>query len=164
MKHIHNLTDLFVEQLKEQYSGERQQLEVFPKLREKTSTKELQQIIDSHIGKTKKQIQRLEHIFSLLERNLHGEVNIGVKGLVEEALELAERCIEEEVRDAGIITSIQHLHHHNIARYGSICTYAKELQFQEIKQLLGESLKEEKQNDLYLSHLAETNINIGAIA
>lgn len=163
MKHIHDLKELFIEQLKEQYDGERQQLEAFPKLRERTSTKTLLQSIDYHIGKTKKQMQRLERIFSSLDRNLHGEENKGVKGLIEEALELAERCVNEGVRDAGIITAIQHLNHHNIASYGTLCIYAKELGMDEIKKWLGESLTEEKLTDQDLSTLAETSINLKAI-
>lgn len=163
MKHIDDLKGLFIEQLKEQYDGERQQLEAFPKLRERTSNKALQQSIDHHIGKTKKQMQQLEHVFSLLSRNLHGEENKGVKGLIEEAIELVTRCVNEEVRDAGIITSIQHLNHHNIASYGTLCIYAKELGMDEIKQLLGKSLTEEKLTDQGLSNLAEISINLKAI-
>ena len=137
MKHIHDLKDLFVEQLKEQYSGERQQLEALAKLREKTSTRALQQSIDFHLGRTRQQMQRLEEVFSLLGRNLHGEENVGVKGLIAEAFELAERCTGDKVRDAGIITSIQHLNHHNIASYGTLCAYARELGLDEVKLQLG---------------------------
>jgi len=163
MKHIHDLEELFVEQLKEQYDGERQQLEVFPKLRARIVTEELQSSIDHHIGKTKTQMQRLERVFSLLDRNVHGEMNKGVRGLVEEAMELAARCVNERVREAGAITSIQHFNHHNIATYGALRTYAEELGMDEIKRLLTNSLEEEKLTDQDLSGLAEVSINLRAI-
>ncbi|WPP49805.1 YciE/YciF ferroxidase family protein [Catalinimonas niigatensis] len=163
MKFIQDLNELLVEQLKEQNDGERQQLEAFPKLRERTSSNELQKSIDHQLGTKRKHLQRIEQIFSLLQRNFHGEINKGVKGLLEEAEELAVRCTDAAVRDAGIITSIQHLCHHNMASYGTLSVFAKELRLLEIKELLGESLSEEKEIDLDLSILAKTHINPKAI-
>ena len=163
MKHIHDLKGLFIEQLKEQYDGERRQLEALPKLRGNTATQELQLSIDHHIGRTRQQMQRMENVFSILERNLHGEVNKGVQGLVEEAMELAARCVNNDVRDAGIITSIQHLNHHNIASYGTLCTYAAELKMDKISELLRQSLQEERQTDQDLSALAKASVNLKAI-
>ncbi len=159
MKKIENLRELFIHQLKEQYQGERQQVVALPKLRKKSSDKELQHSIDYHIGKTKKQINRLDQIFTFLKRNLHGEVNVGVFGLIEEAYELAERCTNDKIRDAGIITSIQHLNHHNIASYNSLIKYANELDMKKIKKLLEKSLEEEKLTDQSLSDLVAKGIN-----
>ncbi|MEK6480632.1 DUF892 family protein [Catalinimonas sp. 4WD22] len=163
MKYIQDLKELFVEQLKEQNDGERQQLEALPKLRESSSSKELQQSIDHLIGTKRKHMQRITQIFSLLQRNIHGEENKGVKGLTAEALEMVKRCTDAAVRDAGIITSIQHLCHHNIASYGTLSVFAKELGLFEIKELLEESLSEEKGVDLDLSKLAILHINSKAI-
>ena len=163
MKHIHNLKELLIEQLQEQYDGEKQQLEAFPKLREKSTDNGLKQIVDSHIGKTRKQMQRIVSIFSMLNRDLYGEENKGIKGLVEEALDIAKRCTDEDTRDASIVTSIQHFNHHNIASYGTLCAYAKSLDMYKIKQVLRECLEEEKQTDESLSTLAEMSINPNAI-
>ncbi|MEO9485234.1 MAG: DUF892 family protein [Ekhidna sp.] len=163
MKNITDFMGLFVEQLKEQKDGERQQLEALKKLREKTTSTTLRGVIDAHIGKTKGQIERLEDVFSLLGRNIRGENNMGVGGLIEEAFELEKRCTDDDVRDAGIITSIQHLNHHNIASYGTLSIYADELEEYNVAVLLKESLEEEKQTDARLSELAEEEINLRAI-
>lgn len=163
MKHINNLNDLLVEQLREQLDAERQQLQALPSLRENTSTSKLQQIIDFHIGKTRKQMTRLEEVFSILGRNLRGEQNMAVTGLIKEAQELVDRCVTPEVKDAGIITSVQHFNHHNIASYGSLYAYAEELGMSEVSELLTVSLQEEQQIDFRLSELAKQNINPGAI-
>ncbi|MEO9870590.1 YciE/YciF ferroxidase family protein [Ekhidna sp.] len=163
MKNIIDFMGLFVEQLKEQKDGERQQLEALKKLREQTTSNALQGAIDVHIGKTREQMERLEDVFSLLERNIHGENNMGVKGLIDEAFELEMRCTDDDVRDAGIIASIQHLNHHNIASYGTLCTYAEELAEKNVAILLRESLAEEKNTDRMLSGLAKEEINLRAI-
>ncbi len=163
MKNIIDFKGLFVEQLKEQNDGERQQLEALKKLRSKITSHALKGAIDEHIGKTRSQMERLENIFSLLGRNIHGETNMGVKGLIEEAFELEGRCTDDDVRDAGIITSIQHLNHHNIASYGTLSIYADELEEYNVAMLLRESLEEEKRTDSKLSELAEEEINLRAI-
>lgn len=164
MRQLHDLSELFVEQLKEQYDGERQQVEsLLPQMRAKTSTKALQQSIDHHIGKTRNHLKRLKNIFTLLGRNSHGEVNIGVKGLIEESFDLVKRCVDKEVRDAGIVTAIQHLNHHNIASYGTLTAYAKVLGMEDIQDLLKQCLDEEKATDKNLSVIAEISINYRAI-
>lgn len=163
MRHIKNFKDLFVEQLKEQFHGERQQEEALLTLREKTANSLLLQTIDHHIGQVKRQMMRMERVFELLDRNLHGEENVGVKGLIQEAIELSERCINDAVRDAGILASIQQLNHHNIASFGTLTTYAKELEMEEIKILLGASLEEQKSIDQDLSSLAVRSINLMAM-
>jgi ferritin-like metal-binding protein YciE len=152
MKVLLDLNELFIEQLREQYDGERRQLMVFPRLRSYSSSSALQQMIDHHIGTTKTQIRRLDRIFSKMKRNLHGEQNKAIEGLISEALELAGRCPEDSLRDLGISSSIRHFNHHDIATYSSLYVYASKLELPEIKLLLEESLKEEKKNDsdLYL--------------
>ena len=163
MEKIPDLHELFVEQLREQYDGERQLLLALQKLRESVTTESLHQFIDHHIGKTKTQMMRLDSIFSFLGRNLRGEVNLGVKGLVAEALGIVKRCTTSSVMDAGIIASIQRLNHYNMASYGTLHTYASELKMDEIKPLLKECLLEEKKMDSRLSDLAEYNVNLRAI-
>ncbi|MCX2743746.1 DUF892 family protein [Mangrovivirga sp. M17] len=163
MRHIKNFEDLFVEQLKEQFHGERQQHGALMTLREKATDTSLLQAIDHHIGQVKRQMKSMERVFELLNRNLHGEENVGVKGLIQEAIELAERCTNDAVRDAGILSSIQQLNHHNIASFGTLCTYAKELGLEEIKLLLGGSLEEQKSIDQDLSSLAIDSINLMAM-
>lgn len=163
MKHIRNILELFVEQLKEQYSGERLQLEALPKLRELTTNPALHQLIDHHIGKTRQQLKRLDHVFRLIERNLHGEENLGVKGLINEAIELAERCADDLTRDAGIITSVQHMNHHNIASYRTLKLLAEGLKLEGVKALLNQSLKEEKSIDNSLFGLAKVQLNLDEI-
>ncbi|WP_186754997.1 YciE/YciF ferroxidase family protein [Echinicola salinicaeni] len=163
MKSIHNLEELFFEQLKEQYHATREQFETYPKLRDKTSNSSLQEAIDFHIGHARNQMERIDHIFNSLNRNRHGEENLAVKGLIQEAIELAQRCTDPAARDAGIIASIQHYNHYNIASYGILSTYAKELNLDDSKKALHLSLQEEKTVDQHLSALAEKVVNLDAI-
>lgn len=152
MKYLSDLAELFVVQLREQYDGGRQQLLFFPKLRAFATSTELQQLIDHQIGTTKAQMHRLDQIFSLLKRNLHGAKNDAIKGLITEAKELAERCPDDNVRDIAINSSLRQFNHHNIASYTALFIYSGNLDLFEIKVMLKDSLEEEKEIDteLYL--------------
>lgn len=158
-KEIFDLYDLLLEQLRDLYDGEQQQLEVLPKLDELADSFELEEIIEYHRKETLRQYERLEDIFRKLEENPEGESCDGVKGLIKETLKLAKRCRNPEVCDAAIITSLQHINHYEIAGYGTAIAYAKQLNRHDIGELLLETLREERASDMGLSEIAETHVN-----
>lgn len=159
---IYDLYDLLLEQLRDLYDGELQQLKVLPGLNEMATSFELGEIIDSHERETKNQVMRLKKIFKLLDENPDGEYCEGIRGLIAEARKLADRCKNEEVCDAALITAIQHINHYEMAGYGTAVAYAKTLGRDEIAELLLETLREEKDADMGLSNLAENYINADA--
>lgn len=159
---IFDLYDLMMEQVRDLYDGEKQQLEVFPVFDDMASSFELQEIIEHHEQETKRQKVRLESIFTMLKEDPEGESCDGINGLIKEALKLAKRCKNPEVIDSALITSIQHINHYEMAGYGTAIAYAKALERHDVAEQLLETLREEKQADWGLSDLAEGQINIDA--
>ncbi len=158
MKQIHDFKGLFVEQLNEQYEGERLQLLFFPQLRQKTDAVELQAVIDEHTKKAERHIQRLEEIFDSIEEPVHMEENRGIEGLIQEADELVKRCPERRIRDAAIAIAIQHLHNHNISSYKTLSAYAEDLALDNVSVLIQASLYEEKESENQIASLNEENL------
>lgn len=156
---IVDLYDLLLEQMRDLYDGEQQQLDVLPKLDELADSFELEEIIEYHRKETIRQMERMEEAFRHLDEKPSGESCDGIKGLIKETLKLAERCKNSEVRDAAIITSLQHINHYEIAGYGTAIAYAKQLQRHDVGELLLENLREEKASDMGLSEIAESQIN-----
>ncbi|SMO63420.1 ferritin-like domain-containing protein [Fodinibius sediminis] len=156
---IVNLYDLLLEQLRDLYDGEQQQLAALKKFDELADSFELIEIIEYHRKETKEQVGRLEEIFDLLEEKPEGEHCDGIKGLIREALKLAERCQNPEVCDAGLITSLQHINHYEIAGYGTAIAYAKQLKKHDVGEVLLNTLREEKASDLGLNEIAENRVN-----
>ncbi|NGP76582.1 DUF892 family protein [Balneolaceae bacterium YR4-1] len=156
---IFDLYDLLMEQLRDLYDGEQQQLEILPKLDELADSFELEEIVEYHRKETIRQKDRLEKIFRLLKEEPEGESCDGIKGLIRETLKLARRCKNPEVRDASIITSLQHINHYEMAGYGTAIAYAKQLNRHDLAELLLETLREEKASDMGLSEIAENHIN-----
>jgi ferritin-like metal-binding protein YciE len=87
-----------------------------------------------------------------------------MKGICKEGEEMIDVQAEPEVRDAGLIAAAQKVEHYEIASYGCVCTWAEQLGLSELKQLLGETLEEEKETDAKLSRLAEAKINLPSAA
>lgn len=162
MEKIETLHDLFLEQVRDLYNGELQQLAVLPKFREKAYNPELEDIIDFHVKETKTQIKRLELAFKILGKAPQGEQCKGLKTLITMAIELIDRCIDPEVRDAVIVVSLQKINHYEIAGYGTAIAYAKALNQDDVAATLVDTIREEKQSDADLTKLAQEKINIKA--
>lgn len=160
---VSTLNDLFVKELRDMYSGERQLVKALPKMAKKANSPDLQKAIEKHLGETKTQVDRLERAFELLAVSERGPVCKGIKGILEEGTELLEETDKDDVRDAGMIGSAQRVEHYEIAAYGALREYANVLGHSEIVVLLEKSLEEEKAADRKLTELAEQGINAMAI-
>lgn len=158
-KDIFDLYDLMLEQLRDLYDGELQQIKFLEDQSEIAETYELNEFLSYHLKETNRQIRRIEEVFSILNEESSGESCDGIKGLIKESQKLADRCMNNEVRDAALITAIQHINHYEVAGYGTAIAYAKAMDRHDIAELLLETLREEKRADMGLSDLAENQIN-----
>ena len=60
---------------------------------------------------------------------------------------------------SALIAAAQAVEHYEISRYGTLKTWAEELELTQAIALLGETLDEEEATDETLSMLAESSIN-----
>lgn len=58
-----------------------------------------------------------------------------------------------------MIAQAQRIEHYEIAGYGSVCTYAEQLDQTDAYRMLSETLREEKHTDDKLNKLATDSIN-----
>jgi ferritin-like metal-binding protein YciE len=160
---IENLHQLFVEQLRDLYDGEQQITEALPKLIDKATNPQLKSALTEHLEVTRQQIERLDQIFSQLGEDASGETCKGMKGVIKEGDDLVGKANDPAVRDASIITSAQRVEHYEMAGYGTVKTYARQLGQQQFAQILDQILSEEKEADEKLNQIAES-VNIEAKA
>jgi ferritin-like metal-binding protein YciE len=160
---LENLQNLFVEQLRDLYDGEKQITKALPKLIEKANNPELKDALQEHLDVTNEQIKRLEQIFHILGEKASGETCKGMKGVLAEGDSVVGDAEDNSVRDASIIASAQRVEHYEIAGYGTVRTYAKLLGKNDIANLLEQTLQEEKEADQTLSEIAES-VNVEAKA
>jgi len=159
---LDTLKDLYVEEIKDLYSAEKQLIKALPKMAKAASDKQLQQAFRTHLRQTAEHAARLEQICKDLGVSPRGEKCVGMEGLIEEGSELIKENPNPDVLDAGLISKAQHVEHYEMAGYGTVRTYARQLGFDSHADLLQQTLNEEGQTDHLLTALAESGINIEA--
>jgi len=155
-KKLESLKDLYIHELKDIYSAEKQITKALPKLIKAVNSKELKAGFQEHLEQTKKQITRLDTIFARLSENSSGPKCKGMEGLLEEGKDFSKEEAAPAVLDAGLIVGAQKVEHYEIAAYGSLCTFAGLLGYQEDLDLLKQSIEEEEATDKKLTQLSET--------
>jgi len=148
--------ELFVEELKDIYSAEKQAVKAYPRLTKAVQSEELKEAMQEHLEQTKGQVERLERIFEILDKRSSGKTCEGMKGLVQEAQSLVEEIENGPVLDGAIIGALQRVEHYEIAAYGTVATLAEAMGQEEVKELLGETLEEEKETDERLTQVAQS--------
>lgn len=157
------LEDLFHGVLQDVYYAEKQLLKTLPKMAKKATSEELAAAFTEHRDQTEGQIQRLDQAFEMIGKKPRGKKCDAILGIIEEGKEVMEEAEDEEVLDAGLIGAAQAAEHYEIARYGTLCAWAKQLGKPQLARLLHQTLEEEKQTDELLTEIAEGSVNKAAL-
>jgi len=148
-----NLQELFVEEVRDIYDAEKQLVKALPKMAKAAESAELRAAFEEHLEITRAHVGRLEEVFKGLGMAARGKTCEGMKGLIEEGQEAMEE-MEGTVLDAALIASAQKVEHYEIATYGTLATFAEVLGLEDAKDLLGQTLDEEKEADEKLTQIA----------
>jgi len=159
---LNTLKDLYIHELKDLYSAEKQIIKALPKLAKAASNPDLAAGFKLHLEETKEHAARLEKILSSHGQTTRGPKCKGMEGVVTEGAEMIEEEADEEVRDAGLIAAAQRVEHYEMAGYGTARTYAELLGDKEGAKLLQTTLDEEAATDEKLTDLATSVINVAA--
>lgn len=159
---LNSLHDLYIEELRDLYNAENQLIKALPKMAKRATSVELRSALEEHLQQTRGQVERLDIIFHRLDESPKGSTCEGMKGIIEEGEDLMDVDAPGMVCDAGIISSAQRVEHYEIAGYGTVRTYARQLGFEDDARLLQETLDEEGEADKKLTSIAESRVNIEA--
>jgi ferritin-like metal-binding protein YciE len=159
---MRTLQDLLVHEIKDLYSAEKQLLKVLPKMAKAATHAELKQGFETHLGETEEQVNRLERIMETMEIPTRVPKCKAMEGLIEEGQDILNEEMEDDVRDAALISSAQRVEHYEIAGYGCARTFAEQLGHEEAARMLQETLDEEKATDEKLTQIAMQGVNLEA--
>jgi ferritin-like metal-binding protein YciE len=159
MQNDKNLKELFAETLKDIYFAEKQILRALPKMAREAASPELRQAFETHRDQTEGHVERLNQVFELIGRPARGKTCEAILGIIDEAKEIMEEFKGAEALDAGLASSAQAVEHYEIARYGTLKTWAQQLGLNDAAKLLDQTLQEEIKTDQLLSKLATSSIN-----
>lgn len=159
---LETLKDLYIHELKDLYSAEKQIIKALPKMIKAASDQTLIDGFKLHLEQTKEQAVRLEQILKNHGESTRGPACKGMEGVIAEGQEMIEEDATDEVRDAGLIASAQRVEHYEIAGYGCARTYAEALGDKEGAALLQTTLNEEILTDKSLTKVAKSVVNLKA--
>ena len=154
------LTEFFYGELKDIYWAEKHLVKTLPKMTKAATSNALKTAFTNHLSETKVHCERLEKVFSLLNKKPQAKKCEAMEGITKEG----EGIIEETeagtaTRDVGLILAAQKVEHYEIATYGGLIQLAKTLGLEECAEIMVQTLNEEKSADEGLTEIAENNIN-----
>ncbi|KOP57614.1 MULTISPECIES: ferritin-like domain-containing protein [Pseudomonas syringae group] len=156
------IKDLFIHELSDVYSAEKQITKALPRLARASTNPLLAEAFKAHLEETNGQIERIDQLVEAEGLKLKRMKCVAMEGLIEESKELLDEIEKGEVLDAGLIGACQKVEHYEIASYGTLIAMAKHLGMKEAVKLLSATLAEEKGADEKLTAIAEQGGNQAA--
>lgn len=153
------LETLFHDSLRDIYYAERKILKSMPKMARAIQSPEVREAMEKHRVETEGQIERIQQIFEMLGKRAQAKTCPAIDGIIEEAEEILESYGDSPALDAGIVASVQAVEHYEIARYGTLKSWAQALGMKDAQALIEQSLAEETATDKLMSKLATASVN-----
>lgn len=151
-----NLDTLFHETLKDIYYAERKIGAALRKMAKAANDPDLKAAFEMHEQETHAQYERLTEVFSAIGKQPRGKTCDAIEGIIAEATEIMDEFKDSPALDAGLLAAAQAVEHYEIARYGTLKTWAQQLGLTDAVGLLNETLQEEVATDKILSRLAKS--------
>lgn len=157
------LHDLLLMKLQALYDIETQLVSALPKMAKKAMNEDLSEAFTEHLEETKVHVGRLDQAFDILDKKPKKLKCEGIRGIIEDAEWVLKKIDDPAARDANTIAAAQYAEHYEMAGYQSAVEWAELLGFNDISELLRQTLEEEKTASDKLSSLASGGIDEAAM-
>lgn len=161
---VENFQDLFRVELCYAYDCEQKLVKKgLPAMIENATSPQLRTGLEQHLQETQSHVSRLERVFAIVGIEPDTEKNAVFDKLSDAVKDAIDETDNESLRDAALILCGNFVEHYEIALYGSLVSYARQLGYSEAAHLLEQTLQEEKAADAKLTQLGESFINTSAV-
>ena len=151
---LRSLKDVYVDQLKDMYSAEKQTMEALPAMIDAAQDADLVAAFQEHLGQTEFQMQTVREILDDLDENPTSTVCKAMEGLLKEGSEIINEKGYKNAKDAALILAAQKVEHYEIATYGGLVTFARTLGYKDAARKLQMCLDQEYDADQKLDDIA----------
>lgn len=148
------LHDAFYDMLKDVYYAEKQSVKACKKSAKAAEHAELKQAFEAHAEESAHQVERLTQVFEIIGKPARAKTCEAMQGITSEMEEDLEDFAGTPAADAVLAACAQAVEHYEIARYGTLKTWASQLGHEDAAKLLDETLQEEKKADALLTRIA----------
>jgi ferritin-like metal-binding protein YciE len=161
---ITTLKDLYVDQLQDLYSANRQAIQVTRELKEAASSAQLRKALTAGVDGIEEGMDHLKTLIENHDANPRGEHCKGMEGLAAEARAHGVEAdfSDEDVRDASIIAQYQRMTHYGISGYGTAAAFARRLGLENDASVLAQCLDDTRSGDKHMTQIASGEVNPAA--
>jgi ferritin-like metal-binding protein YciE len=161
---ISTLKHLYVEQLQDIHSANRQALKATKELHQAASSDELKSALTAGVKGIEDGLEQVKTLIKSHDADPRAEHCKGMEGLVAEARAHAiEADIDDDdVRDASIIAQYQRMSHYGIAGYGTAHAFANRLDLKQDGKVLQACLDHVYGGDKHMTSIASGEVNPAA--
>ncbi|HMB75046.1 MAG TPA: DUF892 family protein [Kiloniellaceae bacterium] len=162
---LNTLKDVYIDQLQDIYSADRQALDVTRELADKAVNDDLREALERGVKGISEGMEKIANLIKAHGADPTDEFCEAMEGLVKEARHHAVKSdiSDPHVRDAVIITQYQRLVHYAIAGYGSLAAFARRLGLGEEAEMLQGCLDKTYHGDSEMSRIAVGEVNREAL-
>lgn len=166
MSEISNLSDLYIEELKDLWSANDQMVRALKKISPKATHPKLQLMLQTSKEGISGHTNLLKALIANQGEKVAKEHCKGMQGLVEEAI---KHTIEDgpekgPVLDAAIIAQYQRMTHYGITGFGTVAAFSSALKLDDDNRQLRAAVKDMYKADELMTELAEAAVNEAAAA
>ncbi len=158
------MEELFIDLMQDVYYAEKELTKALPKMAKEAEDKDLKHAFSEHLKETEGHVKRLDKAFEMIGKPAKGKKCDAILGIIAEGEEVIKNVDDNETLDAGLVAAGQAAEHYEIARYGTLCAWAKLIGKPQVAKLLHETLEEEKKADSLLTRIADRSVNQHAAA
>lgn len=166
MSPISNLSDLYIEELKDLWSANDQMARALKKISPKATHPKLKEMLEASQKGISGHTNLLKALIANQDETVSKEHCKGMEGLVDEALKhtLEDGPDKGHVLDAAIIAQYQRMTHYGITGFGTVAAFSKALKLTDDNRQLRAAVKELYVADELMTELAEAAVNVEAAA
>jgi ferritin-like metal-binding protein YciE len=158
-----SIEDVYAAQLGDLRSAEMQLIEALPAMADAASDRKLQQAFTQHLEQTERHLERLQEIIDASPLPVPDDPCDAMRGLISEGNKIIQSEGPGEVKDVALIAAAQRVEHYEISAYGTARALADQLDQRDARQLLSETLDEERQADELLTKLATGGLIVAGL-
>lgn len=161
---IDTLKDVYIDQLQDIYSANRQSKGATQKLADAATDEDLTKALERGVEGIQEGMDTVSEIIRAHGEDPTGEFCKGMEGLVKEvdAHVLNTDFSDDSVRDAMIITQYQRMTHYGLAGYGCVVAFARRLGFNDQADKLQTCLDNTYGGDRIMTEIAQGGVNEAA--
>jgi ferritin-like metal-binding protein YciE len=149
------LNELFLDQLKDIYFAEMMIYKTLPKMAKAAKASALKDAFQTHQAQTKEHMARLEQVFEIIGEKAEPKTCEAINGIIAEGEETIEKFGSSDAIDTGLIAAGEAVEHYEMARYGALAAWAKQLKLPEAEKLFNQTRQEEAQTEQLLIKLGQ---------